>query len=519
MTEDLTQELNRLIRDQINLPSPPAIAVRILETVQNKDSSMKDLEKIISADPALTGKMLRIANSTFYSLPSEITNVSRALSILGTNVIKNIALSFVIAGNMHGKGDPYFDFEYFWRRAVTAAVAAKMVMALLEAKDEDIFVTGLLKDLGVLTMYLTKGQDYAQTLQECRAAKGTGLVNFEQEKYHYDHQQLGYILLQSWDIPETIITPILYHHDPAKAPEQYRLAASVLNVANLLSIIYSDLDTNHNVKLLEAKMSEFFDIPAEKTRTLIDEVAQNSVDILKIFELDPGQMKPYSQMLQEANDELSKLNFSYEQLVLELKQSKVSAERFAEKLRRANAKLEELAFRDGLTGLYNHRYFQETLDREIARVKRYGHPLSLLLFDIDFFKKINDNFGHPAGDQVLINLAQCVSGAMRPTDIIARYGGEEFAVILPETNLTGMKVFAERLRRSTAVLTTVVPNNTIQVTISCGGALFAAEDNFSKQDLIDSADRALYLSKQTGRNRTTILPIQAILQKQDLQQG
>jgi diguanylate cyclase (GGDEF)-like protein len=518
MTEDLAKELHHLIRDQINLPSPPAIAVRILETVQNKDSSLKDLEKIISADPALTGKMLRIANSAFYSLPSEITNVGRALSILGTNVIKNIALSFVIAGNMRGEEDPFFDFEYFWRRAVTAAVAAKMVMALLETKDEDIFVTGLLKDLGVLTMYLTKGQDYVQTLQECRTTKGTGgLIRFEQEKYHYDHQQLGYILLQSWGIPETIITPILHHHNPAEAPEKYRRAASVLNVANLLSIIYSDPDTSSNVKLLETKMSEFFDIPAEKTRQLIDEVAQNSVDILEIFELDPGEMKPYSQMLQEANDELGKLNFSYEQLVLELKQSKDIAERFADELRRANAKLEQLAFRDGLTGLYNHRYFQETLDREIARVKRYGHSLSLLLFDIDFFKKINDNFGHPTGDQVLINLAQSVSRAMRPTDIIARYGGEEFAVILPETNLAGMKVFAERLRRSTAALTTVVQNNSIQVTISCGGALLTPDDDFSKQELIDTADRGLYLSKQNGRNRTTILPIQAIPQKQDRQ--
>lgn len=517
MTDDLAKELHHLIRDQINLPSPPAIAVRILETVQNKDSSLKDLEKIISADPALTGKMLRIANSAFYSLPSEITNVGRALSILGTNVIKNIALSFVIAGNMRGEEDPFFDFEYFWRRAVTAAVATKMVMALLETKNEDIFVAGLLKDLGVLTMYLTKGQDYVQTLRECRATKGTGLVDFEQEKYRYDHQQLGYILLRSWGIPETIITPILYHHNPAEAPEKHRLAASVLNVANLLSIIYSDSDTSSNVKLLGTKMLEFFNIPTEKTLKLIDDVAQNSVDILEIFELDPGEMKPYSQMLQEANDELGKLNFSYEQLVLELKQSKDIAERFADELRRANAKLEQLAFRDGLTGLYNHRYFQEILDREIARVKRYGHPLSLLLFDIDFFKKINDNFGHPTGDQVLINLAESVSRAMRPTDIIARYGGEEFAVILPETNLAGMKVFAERLRRSTAALTTVVQNNAIQVTISCGGALLTAEDNFSKQELIDSADRGLYLSKQNGRNRTTILPIQAIAQEQDRQ--
>jgi diguanylate cyclase (GGDEF)-like protein len=510
MTKDIANnEIERLIGEQINLPSPPAIAAKILKTIQNKESSLDDLEKVIAADPALTSKLLRIANSAFYSLPYKISNVNRALSILGTNVIKNIALSFVIAGNLRGEKQCLFDFDYFWRRSVTAAVAAELVMGLLQDKNEDIFVTALLQDLGILVMYLTKGQEYNAALERCTVDGGADLIDTERRMYRFDHQQLGCTLLESWGIPQSIVAPIRCHHQPDLAPEENRRTCAVLYVANLLSAIYSGKEIAENVRELQTKMQAFFHIGADQTRVLLDDVAEKSLDILKIFDVDPGQMKPYSQMLQEANDELGKLNLSYEQLVLELKESKEKSEKFANELRKANVRLEELAFRDGLTNLYNHRYFQEVLGKEMIRAKRYGHSLCLIMFDIDFFKKVNDTHGHPAGDQVLINLARAIGAAVRLNDIVARYGGEEFAVILPETNRTGLKVFAERLRRCAAAVTTVIDQHPIEVTISCGGVHLAPGDNATQQELINTADRGLFLSKKNGRNRVTVLPIES----------
>jgi diguanylate cyclase (GGDEF)-like protein len=507
-TNTSNYDIQQLIGEQINLPSPPAIAAQILKTIQDKESSLNDLEKIIAADPALTSKLLRIANSAFYSLPYQVSNVSRALSILGTNVIKNIALSFVIAGNLRGDAEFSFDFDYFWRRSVTAAVAAELVTGLLKEKDEDIFVTALLQDIGILIMYLSKGHDYNAKLEQCIVNGGTGLIHSEREMYQFDHQQLSCILLESWEIPQSIIRPIRCHHEPDIAPEEDRKRCSVLYVANLLSVIYSGRETAVNVRELQTKMKAYFNIGADQTRALLDDVAEKSLDILNIFEVDPGQMKPYSQMLQEANDELGKLNLSYEQLVLELKESKEKSERFADELRKANARLEELAFRDGLTTLYNHRYFQEVLSKEMVRARRYKHSLCLIMFDIDYFKKVNDTFGHPAGDQVLINLAQAIGAAIRPNDIIARYGGEEFAVILPETNLTGLKVFAERLRRCAASVTTMIRKHPVEITISCGGVHLSPDDNITQQEFIDRADRGLFLSKKNGRNRVTIMPVE-----------
>lgn len=504
--------IQQLISSQINLPSPPAIVVQILKTIQDKESSLEDLEKIISADPALTGKLLRIANSAYYSLPCEVSNVTRAISILGTNVIKNIALSFVIAGKNRGEEGLGFDFDYFWRRSVTAGVAAELVMEQLKERNSDIFVTSLLQDIGVLVLFMNKGREYVTLLEQCALSGGIDLIKIETEKYSFDHQLLGSALLRDWGIPNSIYDPIRNHHQPNLSDEKDCRVSCVLDVASRLSSLYEGVETAKNVKELQTRMTDYFNFTDDQTVELLDSVAKRSIEVLKVFDISSGQMKPYSQMLQEANDELGKLNLSYEQLVLELKESKLKAERFANELREANRKLEELASKDGLTNLYNHRYFQEILGKEMARSRRYGKALCLVMFDIDFFKKVNDTYGHPAGDQVLIQLAQTVSRIVRPSDIVARYGGEEFVVILPETTEAGLKVFAERLRQSVADLTTVVSDTSIKIkikiTISCGGVQFPLGSHASQQDLIASADRGLFLSKENGRNRVTILQVE-----------
>jgi diguanylate cyclase (GGDEF)-like protein len=497
--------VRQLITDQLSLPSPPAIAVQILNTVQRDDASLQDLARIISADPALTAKLLRVANSSFYSLPNRITSIERALTVLGMNVIKNIALSFAIAGDLRGNEQGGFDFNYFWRRSVTSAVAAQLLTALLQRQDEDIFVTALLHDIGVLVLYLCKGEEYSRLFKE-RLASGIPLVELERQQFGFDHQMVGATLIAAWGLPASIAEPMRYHHKPDDTPEKYRKTAEILSIAGNLSAIYNEKDSALRVRLLQEKLTAMFHIKTEQVRELVDDIANESIEILKTFEIDPGDIKPFSQMLQEANEQLGQLNLSYEQLVLELKEAKEKAERLAGELREANSRLHELVFRDGLTGLYNHRYFQESLEDELSRSQRYGSFLSLLMFDIDFFKKINDNYGHPVGDLVLTNIAKSAAGAVRASDVVSRYGGEEFAVILPETDQSGLKVFAERLRRSIEKMSTMSEGKRINVTVSVGGTTFVpGMSDITKKLLIDTADTALYASKKNGRNKVTIL--------------
>ncbi len=167
-------------------------------------------------------------------------------------------------------------------------------------------------------------------------------------------------------------------------------------------------------------------------------------------------------------------------------------------------KLSSLAVTDALTGIFNHRYFQEGLNIEILRSQRYKHSLSLIIFDIDGFKNYNDQYGHQEGDRVLKHVVQEIRKNVRQVDIICRYGGDEFVVILPSTHARGAKFVAEKVRNSVASLDLLNAENhkIIRVTISGGVAEF--KEGMNKEGLISRADRALYLAKSEGKNRICV---------------
>jgi len=157
------------------------------------------------------------------------------------------------------------------------------------------------------------------------------------------------------------------------------------------------------------------------------------------------------------------------------------------------------AITDGLTDLYDHKYLMLRLEEEVDRSKRYARPVSLLMIDIDHFKGYNDTFGHPAGDGILVGLADIFKRCARKVDTVARYGGEEFAIILPETNKEGANILAERLRRQ---VETASFEGNINITISIGLSFFDGKDtSFTKENFIKDADEALYRAKSRGRNR------------------
>ncbi|MFC4303103.1 GGDEF domain-containing protein [Cohnella boryungensis] len=168
-----------------------------------------------------------------------------------------------------------------------------------------------------------------------------------------------------------------------------------------------------------------------------------------------------------------------------------------EKLIELNLALESQAYTDGLTGVGNRRSFQESLAASIAAFDRLQIPFSLVMLDIDYFKRINDTFGHPVGDEILKKLARAIQEQSREIDVVARYGGEEFAVILPDADRTGSGLAAERYRRTIEQMDW----GECQVTISLGVATIREGD--TSESMIQNADQALYASKSGGRNRVT----------------
>ncbi len=194
----------------------------------------------------------------------------------------------------------------------------------------------------------------------------------------------------------------------------------------------------------------------------------------------------------------------FEELLLRMK--RVLKERQLSKERdQILEKLKKLAITDGLTKLYNSRYFYKQLDLEIDRLNRYNHTLSLLLIDIDHFKQYNDTYGHLEGDKVLIRMGQIISSCLRRMDTAHRYGGEEFTVILPETACEEAAFVANRIRIAIeSEVFSPTPEKEITITVSIGVTEYQTDERISA--FVQRADQALYLSKDNGRNRISCLP-------------
>ncbi len=173
-------------------------------------------------------------------------------------------------------------------------------------------------------------------------------------------------------------------------------------------------------------------------------------------------------------------------------------------LKKLNVILKERSIRDGLTGLHNHRHFWNVMRRDFLLAERHNIDLSLLLLDLDLFKKVNDVYGHLFGDVVLKGVAKVILKSVRKTDMVSRYGGEEFAVLLPGTNVSGAGVIAENIRRAVEQHGFKSTQEKVSVTASIGVASINAHAPDSPQKLLDMADSALYCSKERGRNRIVV---------------
>lgn len=214
--------------------------------------------------------------------------------------------------------------------------------------------------------------------------------------------------------------------------------------------------------------------------TNIDELKTTQAKLAQQSQLIVGDYADLEHLVKVRTEELAELNETLQEKVLEV---------------------EQLASHDMLTGIYNRRMFEQLIDIEIKRAKRYSQPMSVILADIDLFKQVNDIYGHSMGDKVLSNVAETLQAHIRESDILARWGGEEFAIILPNTESDTALEMAERLRNSIAQMRS---ENNIQVTCSFGVTEFNTED--SGDSIFSRMDQALYQAKDCNRNNVKLMP-------------
>lgn len=358
----------------------------------------------------------------------------------------------------------------------------------------------------MLLLLTSRRGDVKIVLDEDRVSSKP-LWQIEEDLWGFSHAELGSQLLKSWNLPEPIYKPIR-NFQVIDEGCKYKEVSHILKTADLISSVYHGNDAGNSLRQVYQQFAHIGGISEQEIDALVDEVGTKSREIMEIFSVDPGDIQPISSIMQQSNNELKKLNLSYEQIVFELQQAKQNAEKLALELKTANEKLNNLAFHDELTGIYNHRYFQNALDDEMYRTVRYNGRLSILLLDIDYFKKVNDTYGHLVGDLVLQQVAKGMLNLGRQSDIIARYGGEEFAIILPETGLSGAKVIGQRIRRGIEQLNIIHEDSRIPITVSIGASsVEMLPQGSNKKDLISLSDDALYQAKRNGQNQLAVVDI------------
>lgn len=276
-----------------------------------------------------------------------------------------------------------------------------------------------------------------------------------------------------------------------------------------VNFIYKDSEDN-----LHSVMGEVKDIDILSAEYVYPvKYGDREIGTLLVYDIN----KEYKKGLKEYRDVLDLTRLFFAVLLLLLLGLMVYRE-YNTKIEQEKRIAEYQAVHDGLTGLYTHKYFKEHLEREASRAQRYKRPVSLVMCDIDFFKRFNDEYGHLAGDEILRTVARIISENVRTSDIVARYGGEEFAILLIETGHKEAQSVAKRLKtlldQSIEVAERIkekvehahidFENKNVGVTLSMGLSSYDGHDDYDPEVLIKEADHALYNSKSSGRNLITV---------------
>ncbi len=483
----MNQELLDRVLASPRLPSLPTVALEVIDLVQQPDVNIKQIANTIQNDPALSGKILKTVNSSFYGQSYAVSTITHALVVLGLNSVKTLALGFSLVGNLRESGGDGFDHVGFWKRSLYTATAARNLGRQINLiQQEEAFLGGLMQDLGVLALHQVMGPAYAKII----AATGGDhrkLAALEHQTLGFDHATVGAALAERWHLPPLLIEPIRNHETPAAVSGDLAPLVRCVGVGNQIADVFISDNPGEALSGYYQSAEAWFGIPAEQAEPLLKCIHQSTAETRRLFDLPTGELGNPDEILARANDALLQINLQ-------------SAQHTAQ-LEAQNEQLVEQASTDSLTGAANRRKFNEFIAEEFVKVATTGRPLSLLFLDADHFKKFNDTYGHPTGDRVLVMLATMLKSVMPEGSLVARFGGEEFAVVLPGTERKTAAQLAEGARRR--LEKTPVDSDEgepLKVTASIGVATYEGTFFERAEQLLKAADQGVYAAKASGRN-------------------
>ena len=618
------------------LPSPKGVALAIMRMTQRDDVAVSEVVRVVKTDPALSGRIIKAANTGNLQGRRPVAAIPDAVVVLGLSTIRQLALGFSLVSSYRDGGCKAFDYDRFWSHSLVTAIAMQALTTRSRAAPpEETFVVGLLARVGCLALATLHPAEYAVILGQTKGKSSADVVDAERQTFAMEHNELSAALLSDWGLPKVLVEPVFHHESPEASGFTEGSRAFILTHSVLLATKLADLCLTpeagrrallpslllHGARLgLEAdalttladqvvrdwqdwgpvlnikvgRVGSFAELakapepapdggsnpaaaPGAALKVLAIDDDRSTVLLLRKLLTDAGhtvftasngreglaialQENPHIIVTDWMMPELDGVSFcralrktkigrgmyvliltgledeerlieAFEagvddyvvkpfnprvlharlragqrviQLQQEIESDREEIRRFAAELAMTNRRLQQAALMDPLTEIPNRRYAMDRIQQEWAAAERNARPLACMLIDIDQFKRINDTYGHDAGDVVLRRTADTLRRTARTTDVICRIGGEEFLAICPNSDLEAAAQCAERLRAAVAGARVEVGNVSVNTTISIGVAAYLPT-MVGPEAMIKAADQAVYAAKQAGRNRTCVV--------------
>lgn len=473
------------------LPSLPGVALRVLELTRDPNVRMADIADAVHTDPALTAKVLRTINSSYYGLSQPCPSIPRAMSMLGLKAVKSIVLGFSLVDYSRSatKGG-HFDLQTYFRRGLYSAAAARAIAMHTGACDaEEAFVGALIADIGMLAMFASLKHEY-QAAIEGAPEDHDDLAAIESRVFGFDHAELGGELGKRWKFPEQLTECIRWHQAPERCRPQHDKLLKIVRLGNLVAGVLSLADPRRKLGAFIVSGRDWLQLDREAARSLIETSSRGAAELAKSLEIRTGDRPDTAAILAQAQEQML------------AQQIEMQAE---------NRELERKSVTDALTGAHNRAFFDATMQERFDQARASGKPLTVIFSDADKFKLVNDNHGHQAGDAVLKELARRLRDVIGNGGYVCRYGGEEFAVILPGLGAPKAAKVGELLRSVIAGKPfDLSPHGVplaLPITISLGVCSMEGPSavKFPTPDaLVCAADQCVYSAKRAGRNRVVV---------------
>jgi diguanylate cyclase (GGDEF)-like protein len=490
----MTLDIEARIKAQVDLPSPSGVASQVISLARDPNIQITKVAEAISRDPAMTAKLLRIANSAFYAQRRPSSNIRQALVIIGLNAALTLALSFSLVSGLRAVKPNGIDYKRFWRRTLLAATASRACAEVCRlGGEEELFLSGLLQDVAILAIDRASATFYDHLPPD---SSHTAMMEYERQQLGKDHAAYSAMLLREWKLPERLCEAVELSHQSkgvGSNPELTKAGRCVAFSSELADAVLSK-DRSASLGGVANRARLALGIRDEQFTEIVTRLLKLIPEAEELFETSIIDPQDAEILMAQSRELLTLRNLQALQEMNALRET-------AGILLSKTEELEDANRRDPLTGVLNRQWLDRMIEREFTQAVMFGRALSVALIDMDHFRTVNDTFGSQAGDQVIKAAAHAMQGNVRGSDLLGRYSGTEFMVIFPGTDKEIARRACDRIVTMMQKLEHVVGASRVTVTVSAGIATLTAQNRFANvSELIAAADHALYAAKLRGRN-------------------